>query len=388
MKPAIWLIALIVGLPQLCETVYTPSLPDIAHALRVSESMVEYTLTIYLFAFAIGTLFWGKLSDKHGRKPCIIAGLIIFALGCVGCYFSETITHLMISRFVQAFGGSIGSVLGQALCRDTFHGPALGKVYATIGSALGLFPAIGPVVGGFIAENFGWPLIFVFLFIVSMVLIVISIFKLPETHHDRKPIPILQVAKKLFRDKNVMGLGLLVAGCNGISFSYYAEGPFYLISLLGLSPSVYGLTFLAIALSTILGGFYSKRLQASLHAKIIHGLNIILYGSAFFSVLMLFNEYCFWLPKTLLIVFSLLSQMTLMFGICVTTSNALALSLADYKWCIGTASSLFGFFYYVVISLFTLGMGTLHNGTLLPMPLYFLGISIFMVAIKKGMIRN
>ncbi len=82
--PALWLIVLIVGLPQLSETVYTPSLPDIAHALRTSEAMVEYTLTIYLFGFALGTLFWGRVSDKLGRKPCTIAGLLIFIVGCGG----------------------------------------------------------------------------------------------------------------------------------------------------------------------------------------------------------------------------------------------------------------------------------------------------------------
>lgn len=143
LQPAVWLMVLIVGLPQLSETVYTPSLPDIAHALHASESMVEYTLTIYLFGFAIGTLFWGKLSDKLGRKFCVLAGLFVFVIGCLGCYFSSTIEMLMLSRFVQAFGGSIGSVIGQSICRDAFHGPALGRVYASVSSALALFPALG-----------------------------------------------------------------------------------------------------------------------------------------------------------------------------------------------------------------------------------------------------
>jgi DHA1 family bicyclomycin/chloramphenicol resistance-like MFS transporter len=161
--PAIWLIVLIVGLPQLCETVYTPSLPDIAHALKTSAPMVEYTLTIYLLGFAVGTLFWGNISDRLGRKPCILAGLFIFMVGSLGCYFSHSIGTLMMNRLVQAFGGSIGSVLGQAICRDAFHGVALGRVYSTTGSALALFPALGPLCGGLIADTVGWRNIFIFL---------------------------------------------------------------------------------------------------------------------------------------------------------------------------------------------------------------------------------
>ena len=72
----------------------------------------------------------------------------------------------------------------------------------------------------------------------------------------------------------------------------------------------------------------------------------------------------------------------------MATSNALALALTDYKWCIGTASSLFGFFYYCLISLFTLGMGFLHNGTLLPMPLYFFCIGLFMLIVQRTMIKK
>jgi Bcr/CflA subfamily drug resistance transporter len=257
--PAIWLIVLIVGLPQLSETVYTPSLADIAHALQTSEAFVEYTLTIYLFGFAIGTLlFWGKTSDKFGRKPCIIAGLLIFIAGCFGCYFSGSIKMLMISRLIQAFGGSIGSVLGQAICRDAFHGPALGKVYSATGSALALFPALGPVCGGIIAENFGWENIFIFLIIFAVILTALVASKLPETHPQasRKSISILNLAGRLARDKKVLGFGLIVAGCNGILFSYFAEGSFYLINGLGISSSGYGFSFVLVAAATMAGVCY------------------------------------------------------------------------------------------------------------------------------------
>ncbi len=355
--------------------------------------MVEYTLTIYLFGFAIGTLFWGKLSDKFGRKPCILAGLVIFSLGCMGCYFSSSIEMLMISRLIQAFGGSIGSVLGQAVCRDAFHGPSLGKAYASIGSALALFPSLGPVIGGVIAENFGWSSIFLFLTGFTLILIAMVSIKLPETlpANNRKKTAILEVALSLMQDKRVIGLGCIVAACNGILFSYFAEGSFYFIDLLGLSPSMYGASFIMIGIATMLGGVFSKRLHNNQHSStaiIKYGLAIMGFSAALFSMIAAFHHHILQLDTSVMVTISIVSQMCLSFGICMATSNALALALTDYKHCIGTASSLFGFFYYCLISLFTLGMGMLHNGTLLPMPLYFLTLSIFMLIVQKLMLRT
>ncbi len=391
LSPSLWLLVLLAGLGMLTETIYTPSLPAIAHSLGAPESMVEYTLTIYLLGFALGTFFWGKLSDRVGRKPCILAGLVIYIIGCIGCYCSSSIEILMVSRLVQAFGGSIGSVLGQSICRDSFEGAALGKAYSLIGASLSAFPAVGPVIGGFIAESLGWQSIFLVLIVFALLLITAMAFRLPETHlkENRKPVSIAEVSGKLFRDKRVMGFGLLVAiGC-GQGFCYFAEAPFYLISVLGMSPSQYGLTFVGISVFSFAGGLFSKKLQDrhSSFTVMGYGLKVMLLGSALFCGLILLSLKVP-MPNSWLITITLGSQAIISFGCCMAIPNAMASALVDYRGCIGTASSLFGFFYYIVVSLLTYGMGYLHNGTLFPMPFYFLALSLLGVAIQRTMPLN
>lgn len=389
--PALWLITLIVGLPLLSETVYTPSLPEIAQSLHISDSMGEYTLTIYLFGFAVGTLAWGKISDIWGRKPALLCGLSIYILGCLGCYLSTSIEWLMISRFIQAFGGSTGSVLGQAICRDAFHGAALGKIYSSVGSAMAIFPAIGPVIGGLIAQNFDWSVIFIFLTLCGTFVIGCVFTQLSETHtkENRQSVVIMTVLKKMAVDKKVIGFGLLVAGCNGIGFSYYAEGSFYLIEMLHLTPSLYGCTFIALSAAAMAGGFVSRRMHNNYDFLTIlyTGLLVVLVGSVLFSGGILLT-YVSALSEHVLISITIGCMVLIMGGNCIITSNALSSALMNYKDCIGTASSLFGFSYYCVVSLITAGMGFLHNDTLFPMPLYFLGIGLLMFIVFVKMIQS
>lgn len=387
LPPALWLIILIVGFPLLSETVYTPSLPDIAHALSVSDSWVEYTLTIYLFGFALGTLIWGKLSDKWGRKPCLIGGVTLYLVGCLGCYLSDSIFWLMTSRFIQALGGSVGSVLGQAICRDAFHGPALGKVYASVGGALAIFPAIGPIIGGIIDQNFGWSAIFLFLIAFGSLVLGFIIQLLPETHtaENRTHIPLKDTLIRMLSDRHVIGYGILVAAANGIMFSYFAEGPFFMIELQKLTPSQYGFTFIGVAFAMLCSGIIGRKLHDRHSSR-----TILNYGqiSVLFGALMLLGTVLAPLNRDLVTGLCILAIMITQGGVLMVASNALSLSLAAYKNCIGTASSLFGFFYYSLISLFTLGMGYLHNDTHIAMPIYFCGIAIFMIFIKKMLLSQ
>lgn len=387
MVPDLWLLVLIVGLPQLSETVYTPALPDIARSLLTSNAMVEYTLTIYLFGFALGTLFWGKLSDKFGRKPSLIGGLLLYILGCLGCFASTNIFYLMISRLIQAFGGSTGSVLGQAICRDAFNGPERGRVFSIIGSALSFSPAIGPVIGGLIDQAFGWHMIFVSLIFLGLITTMTVKLRLPETYVPTKFS--IEVIRKTFlamiQDKKVLAYGFLVAGCNGIGFSYYAEGSFYLMNLLGLSPAWYGSSFILLAAFGMIGGYLSKKLherKVDSFVMLYAGNTIVLLATILFMILTLFF-YFFNASGLYFIILTLGSMSAIMTGIGIMIPNLLSLALEDYKEAIGTASSLFGFYYYLLISLFTLIMGFLHNNTLFPMPAYFLGIALSMIIVCK-----
>ena len=392
LRPELWLMVLIAGLPLLSETVYTPSLPDIAQAFQTPVAMAEYTLTIYLFGFALGVLFWGKLSDRWGRKPCIIAGLLVFIAGCISCYFSKSIEPFMMSRLLQAFGGSTGSVLGQALCRDAFHGPALGRAYSAIGAALALFPALGPLCGGLIAEVCGWRTIFPVLMALALIVMILVSVRLPETHPhaSRKQSSIWNLATQLMQDKKVLGFGFIVAGCNGILFSYFAEGSFYLMKGLGLSPSHYGLSFIAIGAAAMLGGISSKRLHNHHSSKEImgYGLWIIAFATTMFSTIALINHHLWTFSNPVLIAVTLIAQGVCIFGTSMASSNALALALKGYHHAIGTASSVFGFFYCCLMSIFTFVMGLLHDGTLLPMPLYFLVLSILMILVNGRVFKT
>lgn len=383
----LWLILLLVGLSQISESIYTPSLPDIGKALAVSDSMVEYTLTIYLLGFAVGVLFWGQWSDKHGRKPGMLLGLLIFIVGSVGCYLSDSITMLMISRFVQAFGTSIGSVLSQAACRDVLTGADLGRAYAFITGSLGVFPAIGPVVGGYMAENLGWHNIFLVLSFWGVLLVGLVKKFMPETHarHSRQRVSMREILQQFLKDKHVIACGIVVGGANGLYFSYFAEGSFYMMELLGLSPSHYGQTFLLIAGSMWLSGWAGKRYQKnkSAYDLMLLGLRVVLAFGVLFMLSIGTSPW--WAASKLQVAFATLGALVGMtFGVCMVTSGALAMALVKYRHCTAVASSLFGFGYYVLVSLITLGMGLCHNGTLYPMPLYFLTICLAMWFSRHG----
>ncbi len=388
-KPPLWLLVFIVGLPQFAETVYSPSLPEISHALGTSHAMVEHTLSIYLFAFSLGTLMWGPMSDMLGRKLPLLCGFFIYVLGCIGCYLSSSIEVLLLSRFVQAFGGSAGSTLGQVILRDAFSGNKRSIAFSTIGAALSISPAIGPLVGGWLAEFFGFRGVFAFLVILGgLILYQIKKF-LYETHpqHARSRYSLLKVMRILIKDPKVLIYGALIGGMNGIMFSYYGEGSFYLIEMLGLSPSAYGASFILLSIAAMIGAklcTYFLKHGMAMETIIWLGLSLCFLASFSFLGCSSFEIIHGESPRASIHII-LLCMILMYCGINLTRPSILSNALEDYQPMLGTASALFVCYYYLITSLLTFIMATIRNGSLIIMPLYFLILSLSMLVLFEGL---
>lgn len=380
---SIFLICLLFGFPQLSETIYTPSLPDLAHGLNISDEWAEFTLSVYFMGFALGVFVWGIIADLIGRRPAMLWGITLYVLGSWGCYQSDHIFSLLLWRFIQAFGASTGSVITQTMIRDLYSGVKRNQIFSVIGGVLAFSPAIGPFLGGYMDEIAGWRGNFIFLIGMGGFLLIYLMFKLPETRplNTKQRSSFGQVAIQFCKDQQLLGYIILIGGSNGIIFSYYAEAPFIFIELLHFTPIQYGALGIVIAIASLFASFVSHHLNKRCykHEQIIL-ISCYTIGIAALSLTFLFymEKVYSITPTPLYISVTLLLIGVLFFGIALLIPNALSQALSAYQTMIGTAGALFGLFYYILIAAFIFLMGILHDGTALPMPLYFSLITLLM----------
>ena len=380
----LYLMLLIIALPQLSETIYSPALPLIARALGTSANWIEHTMTIYLIGFAFGVLWWGTHSDRLGRKPGLYWGWGLYALASLGCFFSTNIVALMIMRFIQAFGASTGSVLGQAIARDSSSLAERGKMFSSISMGMAFAPALGPVIGSIVEGWFGWSYIFVTLVVFAVMLLFLIRFNLPETHtnllhHERFNTLVRQCLPKIMRDKRVLMSGVLVGGVNGMLFGYFAEAAFYFKSMLNVTPTFFAMMSLYSFVPLVFGTIVSR----IMHERRFHPSEIIRGGVSVILIFStLFYAAAYYIPlssATLLLWVSIFCIAGNLVGFRMIIPNVLGYALEDYKDLAGTAASLFGSYYYVLIALFTGLMAVMHNGTVLQLPLFFVTVGTCLV---------
>ncbi|APS83076.1 hypothetical protein AVM71_07485 [Piscirickettsia salmonis] len=394
-KLSLWLIILLAGFPQLSETIYSPALPAVTMSLQTSNYLVQWTLSIYFFGFALGVLIWGQASDHIGRRFAMLFGIIVYLFGSLLCLLSPSIIYLLIARMLQAFGASVGSVITQIMVREYFMATERGRVFSSVAVALSFAPAIGPVMGGVLSDYLGWRSNFLALSVMALVILVLSFFSLPETlnlnvNNKNKKISLSQVFKRLITDQHVITSACFIGITNAFTFCFYAEGPFIFINHIGLSRRGYGLLGLFIAAAAILGGGAYRSLQTRLtDEKIIYlGVLISFIGSAF--MLSALALHLVGKNNALISILAIMLPFMLIsfgsFGLVIPI--VLSKALVQYQDCLGRAGALFGLMYYLILSVLTWIMGWLHNHTLWPMPSYFLALSFIMLIMFKMSLKN
>lgn len=392
LTPALWLLFLLVGFPQFSETVYSPALPDIVNNLHTNNDLVQWTLSIYFIGFALGVFIWGRISDRMGRRPAMLMGVSIYIAGSLLCFIANHIGYLLFARLVQGLGASCGSVLTQAIARESLQGEKRHQFFAATGFIIAFSIALGPFVGGYLTQLFSWRANFLLLVILGISIILLTSLRLPETRcaQSIQNKKISEVLVMLAKDKYVLGCIWLVAAVNGILFSYYAEGPFIFIQQLHLTESQYGWLGSMIAAAALLGSLCAKHMLKHFSAiKLIAiGCTIMLLS----SVLLVLNSLSGLITTfhpVMSVVLIMIPMMGIIFGSfgCIIPM-ALSTALHNYQSVLGTASALFGLSYYIVIALLTGIMGLIHTGTLLPMPIYFLVLSIISMIIYYSLIKE
>ncbi|KEK22677.1 multidrug effflux MFS transporter [Bacillus gaemokensis] len=386
--PSLWLMIILVAFPQISETIYTPSLPDISNALHVSNNATQLTLSIYFAGFALGVFCWGWLSDIIGRRPAMLWGIATYGLGSLLCYFANSIEVLLLSRFVQAFGASTGSVVTQTILRESVSGHKRHVMFAQISAVIAFTPAVGPLIGGWIDQIFGFRSVFLTLVVMSIGILVCTFITLPETRTNvtTNKINVFSVIKRIISDSKVMIFGVLIGGTNGILFSYYAEAPFIFIKYFKLSPGVFGFLGIVVAFASVIGAQISKQLLSVYKPeKIIYmGCIVMTGGATILSVIVLTGT----IANMKYMIAFLIAVFVLLLGIGIALPNCLSLALVNFQDVIGTAGALFSLGYYIIVTVTIWGMSQLHTGSLLVMPLYFLILVVVMMVLSRMFIYN
>ncbi len=293
-----------------------------------------------------------------------------------------------MARFVQAFGASVGSVIGQTIARDIYSGKERSLIFTKIGSYLVIAPALGPFIGGTLSTYFGWQSNFYFLLILSVFLLIYIICKLPETMPENmlKPRP-FSLMNKMLRDPLIWVSALIVGTVNGLAFSFYAEGPFIWEKHFCYDMQSYGYLGLFLATAAILGGMLARKLLKRFNPEsmnLIASILLLVSGLVAYALTIICHD----ILTQACILIGLVMSLFVSFNLGIPST--LATALQKYQDYVGTAGSIFGCMYYIIVAVFTYGISLFHNGLPETYPLYFslLSTLLFAVLISKYFIMR
>ncbi|MDR5901164.1 Bcr/CflA family multidrug efflux MFS transporter [Halomonas icarae] len=226
---------------------YLPAMAALAEGIGASIHHTELSLSAFLAGFALGQLIFGPVSDRIGRKPVLLGGLVVFLLASLVITTVGSLPELLAWRFVQALGGGATVVNSAAIVRDCFQGREAAKVMSTMAIIMLMAPLAAPVVGSALLYLGDWWLIFVFLAVYASFLMWLLGTRLPETRAPGRfattPRQVLGNYVSVLRDRRAMGFIAAASMTFAGLFAFVTASPFLYLEHFGLTPSLYPLVF-------------------------------------------------------------------------------------------------------------------------------------------------
>jgi DHA1 family bicyclomycin/chloramphenicol resistance-like MFS transporter len=248
---------------------YLPAFPAIQASLNATGLEVQQTLTAYMLAFAGMSLWHGALSDAFGRRNVVLVGLIVFAVGTLGCASAHSVHYLWVFRILQGVSAGAGVVVGRAIIRDLYSDAPAARLLSMVTMIFSIAPAIAPVLGGWVVSAFDWRSIFLGLLAFSVVLWWVCWQHLPETMPVERRQPfnprfLAQSYWDIFSSVLFQMKSGIVAFNFGGMFLFIAGAPVLLPVHLHLGPSDFAWLFVPAVSGIFLGALAANRLAGKM----------------------------------------------------------------------------------------------------------------------------
>ena len=356
------LLTAIVGLGALSIDMSLPLLPAMMLAFDADAATAQLTVTLFLAALAASQLFWGPLSDRLGRRGVLLSGLGVYAAAGIVCGLTPTIGTLIVARVAQALGAGSGPVIARAIVRDLYDAPRAARVLAAMGTAQALTPILAPIIGGWVHVIGGWRAVFLVLAGFGLAFVLAAWRIVPETNvyageHDAANRGVTALLEDPRYVAYVAAAALMFSG----QFAFITGSSFALITILGLSPTAYGLCFGAVASGLMLGNFVSVRLgpRLGIDAMIRGGTVIGAAAGAMMAALA-------WAGAAS-VASIVVPMFAYAFGLGWVLPNAMAGAIAPFPRMAGLAAAGAGFVQLTGSALYAIAVSHTYDGTLRPM---------------------
>jgi DHA1 family bicyclomycin/chloramphenicol resistance-like MFS transporter len=364
-RKIVWILGALATITPFAIDLYLPAFAQIADEFKSTTAAVSLSVSSYFIGLAIGQILYGPFLDRFGRKPPMYIGLFVFVLASMGCMMAWDVPSLIIFRFIQALGGSVAWVAAVAMVRDFFPVAQSARIFSLLFLIIGVSPLVAPTAGGFLVTWVGWKFIFLGLAILTVLIVLVVYFFLPEGHKadstiSLRPGPMIATFLEILRNRTFSKYVLAGAFSFSALFIYVAGSPIIFMEVYQVSPRMYGVIFAMLSVGFIGGGQLNIQLMKKFSSEKIFeaALTIQMIMSGIFLTCVLTDVLN--LYGVIFMFFLCLSCIGL------TNPNANALALAPFSRTVGSASALMGCIQIGVAALVSVGVGVLKASNALP----------------------